>query len=146
MKDGRRVSVLTRTRAKIPPIISKTCFIGGYFAASLFRVSILSSRSDAWASSVRVTILQGGTSAWDARADGASRRPRGLEDMCMPALTMSEGRGNNIARSVHRQRKERKYRLHQLAQSSVEGKQQRWEPNWTGFALDMNAMCPSCPR
>ena len=73
MKDERRVRGLTRTRAKIAPTISKTCFIGGYFAASLFRVSILSSRSDAWASSVRVTILPGGASeaTRDARADGA---------------------------------------------------------------------------
>jgi len=53
---GRRMGALTRTRARVVLTVLKTCFAEETSTASLFKISILSSRSDAWAARVRVAI------------------------------------------------------------------------------------------
>jgi len=55
--DGRRTRALTRTRARIVLTTLKTCFAGEASAISLFRISILASRSDALALRVGVSIV-----------------------------------------------------------------------------------------
>ena len=53
----RRTGILTRARVRISLTALKTCLAGEYFAAFLSRVSILSSRSEIWSSTVGVVIL-----------------------------------------------------------------------------------------
>ena len=50
---------LTRTRARVLLTVLKTCFAGVASTAFLFKISILSSRSDALALRVRVAIFVG---------------------------------------------------------------------------------------
>ena len=50
---------LTRTRARVALTVSKTCFVEEASAASLFKSSILSSRSDNLALRMRVAIFAG---------------------------------------------------------------------------------------
>jgi len=53
------MGVLTRTRARVVLTVLKTCFAEEGSAASLFKISILSSRSDTLAFWVRVAIFTG---------------------------------------------------------------------------------------
>jgi len=50
---------LTRTRARVVLTVLKICFAGEVSTASLFKISILSSRSDILALRVRVAIFAG---------------------------------------------------------------------------------------
>jgi len=53
------MAALTRTRARVVLTVLKTCFAEEASTASLFKISILSSRSDTLALRVRVAIFAG---------------------------------------------------------------------------------------
>ena len=67
---------LTRTRARIALTVLKTSFAGNASVTCLSRMTILSSRSDTWASCVRVAIL-GGLVRLGVRCNCKGCLPRG---------------------------------------------------------------------